>query len=188
FEFTANNVINKTFEIRRGGTIRWTGSLHDALPILNAVYSTRANLLPLYQAAGRTLSDDRRNERVLAEAEMILTGSLLNPDIRFGLQFPNNTGIRTELQGYLDNEDNEAQQVVNLVVRNNFNGSTGAGIGFTNSDLLGSGLELAFSKINNIISQSLNIKNLDINVRSQNEIGGSYSFLDNRLKISGNFV
>lgn len=188
FEFTANNVINKTFEIRKGGTIRWTGMPDEASINLNAVYSTRANLLPLYQAAGRTLTDDRRNERILAEAEIILMGSLLNPDIRFGLQFPNNTGIRTELQGYLDNQDNEAQQVVNLVVRNNFNGSTGAGLGFTNSDLLGSGLELAFSKINNIISQSLNIKNLDINVRSQNEIGGSYSFLNNRLKISGNFV
>src|SRR5690606_15662666 len=110
------------------------------------------------------------------------------PDINFGLEFPNNTGIKTELQGYLDNEDNESQQVINLVVRNNFNGSSGAGIGFTNSDLLGSGLELAFSKLNNIISQSLNIKNLDINVRSQSEIGGSYSFFDNRLKISGNFV
>ncbi|RRN76830.1 translocation/assembly module TamB, partial [Pseudoxanthomonas sp. SGD-10] len=85
FEFTANNVINKTFEIRRGGTIRWTGSPEDAGINLNAVYSTRANLLPLYQAAGRTLSDDRRNERVLAEAEMLLTGSLLNPEIRFGL-------------------------------------------------------------------------------------------------------
>lgn len=188
FDFTSNNVINKTFEIKKGGTIRWTGNPSEATINLSAAYSTRANLLPLYQAAGRTLSDDRRNERVLAEAEMILNGSLLNPDINFGLEFPNNTGIKTELQGYLDNEDNESQQVINLVVRNNFNGSSGAGIGFTNSDLLGSGLELAFSKLNNIISQSLNIKNLDINVRSQSEIGGSYSFFDNRLKISGNFV
>lgn len=188
FDFTSNNVINKTFEIKKGGTIRWTGNPSDATINLSAAYTTRANLLPLYQAAGRTLSDDRRNERVLAEAEMILNGSLLNPDINFGLEFPNNTGIKTELQGYLDNEDNESQQVINLVVRNAFNGSSGAGIGFTNNDLLGSGLELAFSKLNNIISQSLNIKNLDINVRSQSEIGGSYSFFDNRLKITGNFV
>lgn len=188
FDFTANNVINKTFDIKKGGTIRWTGDPTDANINLNAAYLTRASILPLYQAAGRTITDDQRNERVLAEAEMVLVGSLLNPDISFNLDFPNNTGIRTELQGYLDNEDNEAQQVVNLVVRNSFNGNSGAGIGFTNSDLLGSGLELAFSKINNIISQSLNIKNLDINVRSQSEIGGSYSFFDNRLRITGSFV
>lgn len=188
FDFTANNVINKTFEIKKGGTIRWTGNPVDANINLNAVYSTRTSLLPLYQAAGRTLPDDRKTERVLAEAAMMLNGPLMNPNINFALQFPNNSGIKTELQGYLDNQDNEAQQVVNLVVRNNFNGSSGSGLGFSNSDLIGSGLELAFSKINTIISQSLNIKNLDINVRSQNEIGGSYSFLDNRLKISGNFV
>ncbi|KHJ38712.1 hypothetical protein PBAC_10500 [Pedobacter glucosidilyticus] len=188
FDFTANNVINKTFDIRKGGTIRWTGDPSDANINLNAVYSTRASLLPLYQAAGTTLPDDQRNLRVLAEAEMMLKGSLLNPDIAFNLAFPNNTDIKTRLQGYLDNEDNEAQQVINLVVRNSFNGNSGGGIGFTNNDLLGSGLELAFSKINNIISQSLNIKNLDINVRSQNEIGGSYSFFNNRLRITGNFV
>lgn len=188
FDFTANNVINKTFDIKKGGTIRWTGNPSDANINLNAAYSVRTSLLPLYQAAGRTIPDDSRNERILAEAEMILKGALLNPDISFNLDFPNNTQIKTQLQGYLDNEDNKRQQVVNLVVRNSFNGNSGAGIGFTNSDLLGSGLELAFSKLNNIISQSLNIKNLDINVRSQNEIGGSYSFLDNRLRISGNFV
>lgn len=188
FDFTANNVINKTFDIKKGGTIRWTGNPSDAIINLNAAYSVRASILPLYQAAGRTIPDDSRNERILAEAEMILKGALLNPDISFNLDFPNNTQIKTELQGYLDNEDNKRQQVINLVVRNSFNGNSGAGIGFTNSDLLGSGLELAFGKLNNIISQSLNIKNLDINVRSQNEIGGSYSFLDNRLRISGNFV
>jgi hypothetical protein len=188
FDFTANNVINKTFDIKKGGTIRWTGNPADANINLNAAYSVRASILPLYQAAGRTIPDDSRNERILAEAEMILKGALLNPDISFNLDFPNNTQIKTELQGYLDNEDNKRQQVINLVVRNSFNGNSGAGIGFTNSDLLGSGLELAFSKLNNIISQSLNIKNLDINVRSQNEIGGSYSFLDNRLRVSGNFV
>lgn len=188
FDFTSNNLINKTFEIKKGGTIRWTGNPSDASINLSATYTTRASLWPLYQAAGRSLSEDRKNERVLAEAEMILNGSLLNPDINFGLEFPNNSGIKTELQGYLDNEDNESQQVINLVVRKSFNGSSGAGLGFTNTDLLGSGLELAFSKLNNIISQSLNIKNLDINVRSQSEIGGSYSFFNNRLKISGNFV
>src|SRR5690606_10465724 len=26
FDFTSNNVINKTFEIKKGGTIRWTGN------------------------------------------------------------------------------------------------------------------------------------------------------------------
>ncbi len=188
FDFTANNVINKTFDIRQGGTIRWTGDPAAAIINLNAVYATRAQISPLYQAAGRNLPDEKRNETALAEAEMILSESLLAPKIDFDLEFPNNTGIRTDLQGYLENKDNKAQQVISLIVRRNFDPNTGNALGFNNADITGIGLELAFSKINNIISESLNIKNLDINVRSQNEFGGSYSFFNNRLRITGNFV
>ena len=187
FDFTANNVINKTFDIKKGGDIRWTGNPSNANINLNAVYTTRTPLAPLYLAAGQTQTDDSRNETVLAEANMFLSGSLLSPDIRFALEFPNNTDIKTRLGGYLNNKDNENQQVINLVVRNSFSGSASGGIGFQNSDLLGSGLELAFSKLNNIISQSLKIKNLDLNVRSQNELGGSYRFFDERFTFRGTF-
>lgn len=193
FDFTANNLINKTFDIRKGGNIRWTGSPTDAEINLNAVYSTRVSLLPLYGAAGRTVSDEERNSRVVAEAELLLKGSLLNPEINFNLNFPNNSNIKTTLQGYLDDKDNEAQQVINLVVRNSFNGNSSSGVGIDNQNsinqtLIGSGLELGFSKLNNIFSQSLNIKNLDLNVRSLSEFGVGYSILNGRLKFLGNIA
>jgi hypothetical protein len=188
FDFTANNIINKTFDISKGGTIRWTGDPSDAEINLNAVYTTRAAIAPLYAAAGRTLPNESINTRVLVEAEMILKGSLLNPAITFGLNFPNNSGYKTELQGYLDDKDNEAQQVINLVVRNSFSGNSSAGIGLDQQTLIGSGLELGFSKLNNIISQSLGLKNLDFNLRSLNEFGFGYSILNNRIKFSGSFI
>lgn len=187
FDFTANNVINKTFDIKKGGNIRWTGDPSNANININAAYITRTPISPLYLAAGQTQTDDRRNETVLAQASMILTNSLLSPDIKFELEFPNNTDIKTRLGGYLNNKDNENQQVINLVVRNSFSGSANGGLGFQNSDLLGSGLELAFSKFNNILSQSLQIKNLDFNVRSVSELGGTYSLWDNRVTLRGNF-
>ena len=187
FDFTANNVINKTFDIQKGSDVRWTGNPSNANININAVYTTRTPLAPLYLAAGQTQTDDSRNETVLAQANMSLSGSLLSPDIKFSLEFPNNTDIKTRLGGYLNNKDNENQQVINLVVRNSFSGNASGGIGFQNSDLLGSGLELAFSKLNNIISQSLKIKNLDLNVRSQNELGGSYRFFDERFTFRGTF-
>ncbi len=188
FDFTANNLIDKTFDIKKGGTIRWTGDPTDADINLNASYTTRASLSPLYTAAGRTLPDKDQNLRVLAEAEMLLKGSLLNPQIDFNLNFPNNSGYKTELQGYLDDKDNEAQQVINLVVRNSFNGNSSAGIGIDNQTLIGSGLELGFSKLQNIVSQTLGVKNLDFNLRSLSEFGIGYSFFNNRLKVQGNFV
>lgn len=188
FDFTANNLIDKTFDIKKGGTIRWTGDPSDAEINLNASYTTRASLAPLYAAAGRTLPDKDQNLRVLAEADMLLKGSLLNPQIDFNLNFPNNSGYKTELQGYLDDKDNEAQQVINLVVRNSFNGNSSAGIGIDNQTLIGSGLELGFSKLQNIVSQTLGVKNLDFNLRSLSEFGIGYSFFNNRLKVQGNFV
>ncbi|TAH02647.1 MAG: translocation/assembly module TamB [Sphingobacteriales bacterium] len=187
FDFTANNVINKTFDIKKGSDIRWTGDPSNANININAAYLTRTPISPLYLAAGQTQTDDRRNETVLAQANMILTNSLFSPDIKFELEFPNNTDIKTRLGGYLNNKDNENQQVINLVVRNSFSGSANGGLGFQNSDLLGSGLELAFSKFNNILSQSLQIKNLDFNVRSVSELGGTYSLWDNRVTLRGNF-
>lgn len=189
FDFTANNVINKTFDMSKGGTIRWTGDPSSADINLNAIYTTTAATAPLYSAAGRTISDDRKNERVSTQANLYLKGSLLNPDISFGLDFPNNSVIQTELQGYLNDKDNEAQQVINLIVRNSFSGSSSSGIGGLNDQtLLGSGIELGVSKLNNIISQSLNIKNLDFNVRSLNEFGLGLNLFKNRLKISTSFV
>lgn len=189
FDFTANNVINKTFDISKGGTIRWTGDPSSADINLNAVYTTTAATAPLYNAAGRTISEDRKNERVSTQANLYLKGSLLNPDISFGLDFPNNSVIQTELQGYLNDKDNEAQQVINLIVRNSFSGSSSSGIGgLSDQTLLGSGIELGVSKLNTIISQSLNIKNLDFNVRSLNEFGLGLNLFNNRLKISTSFV
>ncbi|MBD3748166.1 MAG: translocation/assembly module TamB domain-containing protein [Sphingobacteriales bacterium] len=189
FDFTANNVINKTFDMSKGGTIRWTGDPSNAEINLNAVYATTAATAPLYSAAGRTISDDRKNERVSTQANLYLKGSLLNPDISFSLEFPNNSVIQTELQGYLNDKDNEAQQVINLIVRNSFSGSSSSGIGGLNDQtLLGSGIELGVSKLNTIISQSLNIKNLDFNVRSLNEFNVGLNLFKNRLKISTSFV
>ena len=44
FDFTAQEVINKKFEIRQGGTISWTGNPTAAQINLKAVYALRASL------------------------------------------------------------------------------------------------------------------------------------------------
>lgn len=188
FDFTANNLINKTFDIQKGGSIRWTGDPTDAAINLNATYARRVSIAPLYDAAGRGVPDDQGIQTVLAEAEMQLTNTLLDPEINFELNFPNNANIKTELQGYLNNKDNKNQQAINLIVRNSFNGNSSAGLGVNEQTLLNSGLELGFSKLNNIVSQTLKIKNLDFNLRSFSEFGASGSWLKNRIKFSGNVV
>lgn len=182
FTFTAQDFINKIFEINEGGTIRWTGQPADATINLAAVYGQRTSLGPLYNAAGRETVE----QRVLAHAVMNLNGSLLRPDITFGLNFPNDPYVNDELQGYLSDANNVNQQALSLIVRRSF--APGSATDFSrelNNTLLSAGTELAFNQLNNLIAQSLNMKFVDLNIRSLNDASASLRFFNDRLIFTG---
>lgn len=183
FEFTAQDFINKKFEINRGGNIRWTGNPTEALINLAAIYEVRTSVRPLYIAAGRGTGTD---QRVMAQAEMTLNGSLLHPDISFGINFPTDSYIQDELQSYLSDANNVNQQALSLIVRRSFAPGTGTDLTKElNSTVLSAGTELAFNQLNNIISQSLNLNFVDFNIRSFNEASASIRLLSNRLVLTG---
>lgn len=182
FTFTAQDFINKIFEINEGGTIRWTGQPADATVNLAAVYGQRTSLAPLYNAAGRETVE----QRVLANAVMKLNGSLMRPDITFGLNFPNDPYVNDELQSYLSDANNVNQQALSLIVRRSF--SPGSATDFSrelNNTLLSAGTELAFNQLNNLIAQSLNIKFVDLNIRSLNDASASLRLFNDRLIFTG---
>src|SRR5690606_24841543 len=131
FEFTAQDFINKVFQISEGGSIRWVGDPADAVIDLKAVYEVRTSLRDLYIAAGRPPED----QRTLAQAIMNLNGSLLHPDISFDLNFPTDTYIKDELQGYLSDVNNRNTQALSLIVRRSFSPNTGNVFGTVNSTL-----------------------------------------------------
>lgn len=182
FTFTAQDFINKIFEINRGGTIRWTGKPAEALINLTAMYEVRTSVRPLYTAAGRQGTD----QRVVAQAEMILAGNLLRPDISFAIDFPVDSYVKDELQSYLSDANNVNQQALSLIVRRSFAPGTGTDLTTElNSTFLSAGTELAFNQLNNIISQSLNLNFVDFNIRSLNEASASIRLLNNRLILTG---
>lgn len=183
FHFTAQDFINKYFDIKEGGTIRWTGDPSDANIDLTAIYQQRANLGALYNAAGRSGQD----ERVLAQADMIISGTLNQPDISFDLNFPLTPYVKDELQAYLSDDNNVNQQALSLIVRRSFtaassNGEFGREV---NNTLLSAGTEIAFNQLNSIISQSLNLNFLDLNIRSLNDASASIRLFDDRLVLTG---
>ncbi|SEM52525.1 Family of unknown function [Olivibacter domesticus] len=182
FTFTAQDFINKIFEISRGGTIRWTGNPSDALINLTAVYEVRTSVRPLYVAAGRAGTD----QRVVAQAEMMLGGNLLHPEISFAIDFPTDSYVKDELQNYLSDANNINQQALSLIVRRSFAPGTGTDLTTElNSTFLSAGTELAFNQLNNIIAQSLNLNFVDFNIRSFNEASASIRLLNNRLILTG---
>ncbi|WP_234993227.1 translocation/assembly module TamB domain-containing protein [Sphingobacterium lactis] len=185
FHFTAQDFINKYFDIKQGGTIRWTGAPAGATVNMTAVYQQRTSITDLYNAAGRA----GQNERVLAQADMIIKGTLSQPDVSFDLNFPQTPYVKDELQSYLSDANNVNQQALSLIIRRSFTANSTNEFGReVNNTLLSAGTEIAFNQLNNILAQSLNINFLDFNIRSLNDASASVRFFNDRLVLTGGIV
>jgi hypothetical protein len=188
FDFTAQEVINKKFTIRQGGSIRWTGNPLNAQIQLKAIYSLRASLTDLYTAANRDASSSA-NERVLTEVEMGLSGLLLKPDIKLDIFFPSNPGIKEDFQAYFNDSNNLNLQALSLIIRRSFAPGTGtATLGKQlTSGVTSTATELLFNQFNNVLS-SLNLDFVDINIRSFNEASASFKFYNDRIVLNAGIV
>jgi hypothetical protein len=183
FDFTAKNFINKKFTINQGGTIRWTGNPSNAEINLKATYEVRTDIKPLYTAAG--LQSPKGSEQVLVQAELLLTKSLIQPEINFDFNFPTNPSVKDDVGTYLADANNRNQQALSVIVRRNFNSGTGSNLANQAFATASSAVsEFAFNKINSLIAQS-NIKYFDFNIRSFNDASASLKFFDDRLVFNG---
>ena len=189
FDFTAQEVINKKFNIRQGGTVRWTGNPTQAQIQLKAIYELRAGLTDLYTAANRDVGSSNTNLRVPVEVEMGLSGLLLQPDIKLDIFFPSNPSIKEELQAYFNDSNNLNLQAFSLIIRRSF--APGAGreaLGKQlSSGVTSTATELLFNQFNNVLS-SLNLDFVDINIRSLSEASASFKFFNDRVIINAGVV
>lgn len=188
FDFTAQEVINKRFDIRQGGTIRWTGNPTNAQINLKAIYALRASLIDLYTAANRDGSSNAQ-ERVQVEVEMGLSGLLMKPDIKLDIFFPANPAVKEELQAYFNDGNNLNTQALSLIIQRSFAPGTGKdNIGQQLSSVgTNTATELIFNQFNNLLS-SLNLNFVDINIRSFNEASASFKLFNNRVIVNAGIV
>lgn len=184
FDFTAREVINKRFDIRQGGTIRWTGNPVNAQINLKAIYTLRAALGDLYRAANRDASSNA-NQTAQTEVEMGLTGLLMKPDIKLDIFFPANPAIKDELQSYFNDGNNLNTQALSLIIQRRFAPGTGAENLSQQLGSVGTGTatDLIFNQLNNVLS-SLNLNFVDINIRSFNEASASFKFFNDRIIVN----
>ncbi|WP_243718076.1 translocation/assembly module TamB domain-containing protein [Pedobacter changchengzhani] len=188
FDFTAQEYINKKFDIRQGGTIRWTGNPTAAQINLKATYAVRANLNELFKAANRDASSNA-NQRVNTEVEMGLTELLLKPEIKLNINFPSQPAIKEELQTYFSDQNNVNLQALSLIIRRSFAPGNG-GQSIANqlqSTVSSTATELVFNQFNNVLS-SLNLNFVDFNVKSLSEASASLKFFNDRLIINAGIV
>ncbi len=151
-----NFIVRKPFVLNSGGVIQWNGDPYDANLAVQAKYKDlSAAVYPLIQEyltdqSGETQTDvyTESKERTRIDLLMTLTGSLLQPDIKFDIEFPDLTG---ELKGYVNtkvnilksNENAMFQQVVVLLWARTFV-----------PDISGAGTQVLLSEgINNTLSE-----------------------------------
>jgi len=190
FDFTAQEVINKKFNIRQGGTIRWTGNPTTAQINLKATYSVRASTADLFTAANISNNNAQGGaDRVLTEVEMGLTGLLLKPDIKLDIFFPSNPAIKEQLQTYFNDDNNRNLQALSLIIRRSFapgNGKEDLGKQLQ-SGVASTATELLFNQLNNVLS-SLNLDFVDLNLRSLNDANASFRFFNDRIILNAGIV
>lgn len=194
YTFTAENIANKKFEVKEGGSISWGGTPYDAVLNLDAVYNVNANLSDLI--------GNSNAGRIPVEIIMHLRGSLLSPiiSLELSLNIDNATGgdmlgIGSYFRNIQYDEQELNRQVVSLLLFRRFaprtqyfegSDNTGGGGGIT------SGIsELISNQLNYWISQAFNT-NLGVEVNTDNFdniiVGLKASLFDERVTIERNGV
>ena len=169
--FTSQNVINKKFTVKPGGTINWSGDPYDAQLNLEAIYTLSATL-PITEA-GASTQDNGFSPRVPVNVLMAMKGSLGQPEISLSIELPSVTeqeigAIASYFRAVKYDEQELNKQVFSLLVFNKF---APAG-GLLDNQAGGSGVttsisELISNQINYWLSQAIN-ENLNVNVSTQN--------------------
>lgn len=193
--FTLQNVINKKFEIERGGTIAWNGDPYDAVLNLNAIYRLKASLAELF---ANTTGDVDYNQRIPVLCKINLTNSLNNPDIRFDIELPTTEDrIRDDVKQYISSEEDLNKQILSLLVLGKFYTPEYLRGTYTGTGLMGStastASELFSNQFSNWLSQISNDFDIGFNYRPGNEITNneievalSTQMFNDRVSINGN--
>ena len=120
FQLTLANFMPKTFNLKNGGTISWSGNPTDGRINATGVYATKGSLSDLGVQVDTTMST---NDNVNVECLIHLKDALLNPTISFGMRLPNATEDITQAVFTLIDTTNQSvmtQQALSLLVLGKF--------------------------------------------------------------------
>jgi hypothetical protein len=198
--FTLKNILNKRFDVESGGKITFNGDVENADIDLTAKYKNlKTSLYPILQ-------DERYNNRIPVEPQLILTGNLFNPVVVFNIYLPNaDEETRTYLRNAIATEEELSRQFLYLLVMNSFysdpsyrsssgtasSGSSTSGtaaMAVTTTEMLSNQLSNWLSQISNDFDVGFLYRpgNKDINSQEL-QVALSTQLLNDKVTINGNF-
>ena len=116
YEFKYGGLVNKTFNVVKGGRITWDGSPSDADLNIVAIYTTKANPSLL-------LENFNSSRKIPVNLITRISGGLFTSKQDFDIEIPNvNNTISSELEFKLNdnNEDEKTKQFLSLLALNTF--------------------------------------------------------------------
>ena len=185
------DVVQKTFLLQDGGTIRWTGDPADADINIVGVYHTKSSLNSL----GTDLIDSTAiTNNVNVDCIIRLSDKLTNPTITFGIDLPNaKEDTRNIVYSVIDttNQTVMAQQVFSLLMLGSFSYTAGSNISRFGTS---AGYGVITSQLSNLLSQLYEDLDVGINytpndnlTNEELEVALSTQLFDDRLIVEGNF-
>ncbi|WP_462319157.1 translocation/assembly module TamB domain-containing protein, partial [Marinilabilia sp.] len=122
--FSLQNLVNKKFDINKGGSVSWQGDPYKARIDLTAVYKLKASLADLVGPMAEYNSVGDQNDiqrRIPIHCNLMLNGPLEKPGIKFGSEAPTLTKSRESyMLDFISSEDEMNRQVLSLLVLNRF--------------------------------------------------------------------
>lgn len=200
--FTLQNIINKRFDLEEGGTIKWNGDPYDAQLNLTAVYRLRARLYELLYGLEDSTAASAYKKRTPVNLKLIMTKSMLNPDIAFDIDLPTaDETTKNKVRSILyvsDQQENIQElnkQVFSLLVLNQFLTPNGyEGVGYTGNVAGTTSFELMSNQVSNWLSKISNDFDVGFNYRPGDDLSGqevelalSTQIFNDRLILDGNF-
>ena len=190
FNFTLE-MVKRTFTLRNGGTIRWTGDPTDADIDIVGVYRTKSSLTSLGTSA---VDSTALTNNINVDCVIRLSDKLMNPTITFGIELPNaKEDTKVLVYSVIDttNQAIMAQQVFSLMVLGSFAYTAGSNIsrfGTTAGySMITNQLSSWLSQISNDFDIGINYTPNDQLTNEELEVALSTQLFDDRLTIEGNF-
>jgi len=153
-EYQFKNIINKDFQVQKGGTIVWNGNPYDAQVDITAINYTRANPSVL-------LDEVSGSRKIDVELYTMISGNLSAPNLDFDVKIPNaSSTVASELDFKLRNEDDKLTQFFSLLATGTFARTNNSKTNFDgNAAIAGTIAQKASQLLSNILeSQNENFE------------------------------
>jgi hypothetical protein len=198
FLFTLQNVIQRHFNLQKGGRIMFPGNPYETKVDIQGTYSIDVPLSGLKpQSNATSSSSDTYNRKIKVDCGVLISGSLFNPDISFKLNLPEKDPEVSRLvfsQIDTNNQQQMTEQMIFLLVLRQFKpierGSSidfGTSVGGSSWELLSNQLSSWLSQINNNFDLGVNYKPGDKLSRDEITMALSTQLFNDRVLIESNF-